>query len=281
MPLGTAHMNQTTGAVFIPEVWAKEIQVATEANLVMANLVQRFDADVASNGDVIHIPNLSNLTANNKVTEVQVTLQAPTETETTITISNHKEVSFLVEDRVSRQSAYNLPQVYGKRAGYAIAQQIDADLASLYTGLSQSAGAGTTAMDLARIITAVQTLDLNDVPTTERYMLASPYAKGDLLAIDTLQEVDKSGTPNALRNGLIGDLFGVEIYVSSQTPQVTTVAHNILFHKDAFGLAIQIQPSVEMQRKTEFLGDLYVVQTLYGFAEIRDDHAVDVLSLAS
>lgn len=38
---------------FIPEVWAKEIIVARENNLVLANLVERYDSDVKEKGDII------------------------------------------------------------------------------------------------------------------------------------------------------------------------------------------------------------------------------------
>jgi len=46
---------------FIPEVWAKEIIVARENNLVLANLVDRYDSDVANKGDVIQVRVTKNL----------------------------------------------------------------------------------------------------------------------------------------------------------------------------------------------------------------------------
>jgi hypothetical protein len=46
---------------FIPEVWSKEIIVARENNLVLANLVDRYDSDVANKGDVIQVRVTKNL----------------------------------------------------------------------------------------------------------------------------------------------------------------------------------------------------------------------------
>jgi len=106
MALGTAHQTVTTAANFIPEIWSKDVQVATEAKLVMADKVLRFDQDVVGRGDTIHIPNVSNLSATAKVAETQVTLQSPTEGVTDISIDKHFETSFLVEDITGIQSAY-------------------------------------------------------------------------------------------------------------------------------------------------------------------------------
>ena len=109
-------MTTTTGDVFRPEIWSPEVLRATENALVMANLVKRFDSLVTGKGDVINIPNLSNLTASDKSASTQVTLQAPTETNTTISINKHKESSFLIEDILKVQSNYELMGEYTSKA---------------------------------------------------------------------------------------------------------------------------------------------------------------------
>ena len=111
MGLGTSQQTITTGAVFIPEVWSPEILRATENALVMAPLVKRFDSLVTQRGDTIHIPNLSNLTATSKSANVQVALQSPTESDTTISLNQHYESSFLVEDILKVQSNYDLNNI--------------------------------------------------------------------------------------------------------------------------------------------------------------------------
>ncbi len=109
-------MTTTTGDVFRPEVWSPEVLRATENALVMANLVKRFDSLVTGKGDVINIPNLSNLTASDKAASTQVTLQSPTESNTTISINKHKESSFLIEDLLKVQSNYELMAEYTSKA---------------------------------------------------------------------------------------------------------------------------------------------------------------------
>ena len=65
-----------------------------ERALVMAPLVARYDNEVKQKGDYVHIPNVSELTANDKDANSEVTLNVPTETESTISINVHKECSF-------------------------------------------------------------------------------------------------------------------------------------------------------------------------------------------
>ncbi len=82
---------------------------------MLANLVKRFDSDVADGGDVLHVPKVSNLTANAKAANTQVTLNSPTETEFTMNINRHFEASYLVEDRLKFQAKYNILEQYSPK----------------------------------------------------------------------------------------------------------------------------------------------------------------------
>jgi len=279
MPLGSGHQTTTTAANFIPEVWSKEVKMAVEQSLVFANLVKRFDMDVAQFGDTIHIPDLSNLVANNKTAQTSVTLQAPTEGVTNISINQHKETSFIVEDIVSAQSQYDLQSMYTQKSGYAIAEAIDDSVAGLYAGLSQTTGSGASALADADILGGIELLDEANAPMNDRSFVIRPAAKADILALDKFALVNESGSSMGLRNGEIGDIYGVKVFMTTNTPTVTTVAHNVLFQKEAFALAMQVNPRVQSQYKQEYLGNLVTVDTLYGVLEYRDTFGVDVQSL--
>src|SRR3990167_5905661 len=138
MALGTSHMTTATGAAFIPEVWSPEVLRATENALVMAPLVKRFDSLVTNRGDTINIPNLTNLTASDKATSIQVSLQSPTESNTTISLNKHKESSFLIEDILKVQGNYDLMAEYTSKAGERIARVIENDLFGEYTNFTNT-----------------------------------------------------------------------------------------------------------------------------------------------
>ncbi len=297
MPLGTNDMTITTGDVFLPEVWSREVQRATEATLVLANLVKRFDSELTDGGDLLRVPQISNLTANAKAANTQVTLNAPTESQFTMNINRHFEASYLVEDRLKAQSKYNLMQEYTGKAGYAIGSKIDADIAGLYSGLSQTVGNSTTQLTDVNLTRAIQYLDDANAPQTERYFVIKPAVLAQLRRIQKFAEWTSLGvTPNpasgagglanrggAVRmigpNGFVGTLYNIEVYMSTNLIEesgTSDTVHNLLFHKEAFALGMQLKPRTQTQYKQEYLGMLVTTDALWGFAEYRDAFGVDV-----
>ena len=291
-------MTITTGDVFLPEVWSREVQKATQASLVLANLVKRFDADVADAGDVLHVPKISNLTANAKAANTQVTLNAPTEGEFTMSINRHFESSYLIEDRLKAQSKYNLLEQYSSKSGYAIAQKIDADLAGLYSGLSQNVGNSTTDITDANIVRAIQYLDDADAPQSDRYMVIKPAGLAHIRLIDKFSRFDSLGIAPAVAangglangnsivkrigpNGFVGTIYNLEVYMTTNLVEesgTSDTVHNLVFHKEAFALGLQMKPRTQFQYKQEYLGNLATTDALWGFGEYRDAFAVDFRS---
>jgi len=290
MALGSLHQTTTTGGVFIPEIWSPEVLRATENALVMAGLVKRFDSLVTAKGDTINIPNLSNLSATDKSSSNQVTLQSPTEANTTILINKHKESSFLVEDLLKVQSNYDLMAEYTSKAGEAIARQIDTDLLTEYTNFTNT-DVGTYGSDVtdATLLAAMEAIDLANAPLEDRSMVIYPTQKTALARIDKFVKADYLGqyqNPTIVKTGvpsryMWGDIYGVPVYYTKQvvvtagTPQQI---HNILFHKEALALALQQAPRTQSQYILEYLANLVVVDTIYGLKTIRSDFGIEIRS---
>ena len=282
MPLGSNQMTGTTLNVFRPNIWSKETLKARESNLVLVPRVKHYDRDIKSAGQTVEIPNLSNLSANLKVANTQVTLQSPTETKTTITINQHYESSFLLEDFADVQRAYDAASEYTQKTGYALAEKMDGFVATgLTNGAARTIGTAGTALNDTLILTGIRYLDEAKAPTTERYMVVTPKGKQDLLGIDKFVRWDALGTGEAIKTGRIGELYGVEVSMSQNlvvaagTPPTN---NNLLFHKEAYAIAVQKDITFESQRKTEYLGTLFVAQSLWGGTILRADHAVVVRS---
>lgn len=285
-----ANITTTTGAVFIPEVWSVETLRAAESALVMAPLVKRYDSMVKSRGDTIHIPNISNLTANTKTQGSEVTTQAVTETETTISINTWKETSFEIEDIVKVQSQYDLRSEYTSKAGYAVAKQVDTDLLGLYSSLT-STDVGTYGSDItdATIVAALQSLDEVDAPLEDRFFVIKPSQKAAIMKLDKFVKADYLGSynlPTPVKRGpnnryLWGDIYGIPTYY---TNQVTTSAgtptqtHNLMFHKEAFALALQQSPRTQASYWQKDLAWIVTVDVIYGLTALRTTFGVEVRS---
>lgn len=282
MALGSNQMTGTTLAVFRPNVWAKETLAARESTLVMVPRIKHYDRDIRAAGQTVEIPNLSNLTANQKVANTQVVLNAPTETKITLTINQHWESSFLLEDFAEIQSAYDAAAEYTKKTGYALAEKMDSTVVTEMTdNAASSVGTYGTALDDATIRSAIKKLDDAKVPANGRTLAVTPQGKMELLGIDKYVRYDALGTGQAIVNGKVGTIYGVDVVMSHNlkvTAATPTQNNHLLFHEEACAIAVQKDVSFESQRKTEYLGTLFVAQSLWGVKILRSDHVVVVKS---
>lgn len=289
MALGSNQQTITTGANFIPEIWANEVRAFLRANLVLADKIKMISFE-GQKGDTIHIPDVSALTTYAKAANTEVTLQSPTESKFSLNIDKHRESSFLIEDMLAIQASYDLRSEYTGSAGYAVAERLDGDIAGLVGQLTyQRKGSdgtttwtGTQAGDLteAAIRQAIELLDTAKVPQQDRFLFIHPAQKNVLLGIARFTEYQMMGPGGMpMRTGQFGEIFGVPVYVSTQ-PLSTSTAHGcILGQRNAFAMAVQHSPRVQSQYKLELLGDLTVIDVIYGYGVFRADHAIGLYTL--
>lgn len=274
-----ANFTTTTSDVFIPEIWSKDVNIATEKNLVLAPLVWRLDSLVKGGGDVVHIPNVTNFTARDKSESTDVTYDANTETKVDLNINVHKYVATKIEDLVATQSAYDLRSIYTDRMGYAIAQAVDTSIAGLYSGLSQSVSAGAGLED-SEVITSLEYLDVADVPRMNRQFAFHTEALADVRGVSKYTEYQFTGERGvANSDGRVSTLYGVPVYWTNnivETAGTPNILHNLLFHRDAFVAAIQMDSKFVTEYSVDSLANKVAVQTIYGVAENRDVFAVDI-----
>ena len=302
MALGTNHVTNTTAATFIPELWSDEIIAAYKKNLVMANLVNKMSFK-GKKGDTLHIPKPTRGSASAKAASTQVTLIAATESEQQVLVNKHYEYSRLIEDITEAQALASLRRFYTDDAGYALAKQVDTDIIQL--GRAVQSGNGTAAYNTAviggdgstayvaasnnesaltdaGIRTVIQTLDDQDVPMDNRYLVVPPSARKTLMGLSRFTEqafVGEVGGGNTIRNGQIGDVYGTKVFVTTNCDTTSgsgAARVALMFHKDAFVLAEQMGVRSQTQYKQEYLGTLFTSDMLYGVAELRDTSAVAI-----
>lgn len=347
MALGTNHIDNT-GAIggsegFIPELWSDDVVANYKANLVLANLVSKIN-HMGRKGDAIHLPAVTDrktAVPSAKAEDTQVTLVPAATGEVTVLLNKHYEYSFLYEDLTSLQSLDSLRRHYTDHAGYALARQVDRDLfvafggtnggtnfigtsgngavigsdgSTSYVGTANSNTGNEAALTDAGIRKMIQTLDDEDNPMSDRSIVIPPVERNNLMGLARFTEqafVGEGGASNTIRNGLLGQIYGVGVYVSTNclyaqvddndgeevftwTSTAVTgtgtdalgVSYNIggtsnvvgrvglMFHKDAVVHAEQQAVRTQSQYKAEYLGDLFVADCVYGVKEKRDYGAV-------
>ena len=296
-------VDNTSAATFIPEIWSDEVIAAYQKSLVLANLVTKMSM-TGKKGDTLHLPKPTRGAAYAKAANTAVTLQADTESEVTITIDKHFEYTKLIEDITDVQALASLRTFYTGDAGYALAKQVDDDLFALGKSLGDGDGSdwthsnvyypdastGLTAYAVDTVASAdvftdaifrdlIQLADDADVPMDGRVFVIPPSLRNAIMGIDRYVSsdfVDGRG----VNNGLIGNLYGIDVYVTSNCPTIESAADNaaggavkasMLVHKDTMVLVEQMGVRSQTQYKQEYLANMYTADTLYGTGVLRAD----------
>ena len=118
----------------------------------------------------------------------------------------------------------------------------------------------------------IQKLDDNNVPMDGRSLIIPPSVRNTIMGIDRYVSSDFVGG-RGVESGLIGNLYGVDIYVSSNAPVIEAAAQNtastsdvrgcLFFHADALVMAEQMAVRSQTQYKQEYLSTLFTSDTLY------------------
>ena len=289
-------VDNTSAATFIPEIWSDEVIAAYKSNLVMANLVKKMSM-TGKKGDVIHVPKPTRGVAHAKAAGTAVTIQNTVESEVLITIDKHFEFSRLIEDITEVQALASLRQFYTGDAGYGLAKQVDDDLFNLGKSFGDGNGSSfvnsgsfqinTTSgaleaydadgtADIGAFSDAVfrgliQKMDDADVPMDGRTFVVPPSLRNAIMGEDRYNSTDFVDGKGVV-TGKIGNLYGVDVLVSSNVPTLETGVRGAqLIHKDTNVLAEQQGVRSQTQYKQEFLGTLYTADTLYGVQVMRPE----------
>ena len=286
--------TNATSASFIPELWSDEIIASYKKELVVANLVNKMPMS-GKKGDTIFIPKPNRGSAHAKTSGQAVTVQNDTAAQLSILIDKHFEYSRMIEDITDIQAQASMRKFYTGDAGYALSKKVEDDIfllgksanggngttwakaqkLSAAGALSDYAGTGTNAFNDAGFRNLIQHLDDLDVPMDGRSLTLPPSARNAIMGIERYTSSDFVSGQTVV-NGKIGNLYGVDIYISNNCPVDGTNKLGLFMHKDAFVFAEQMSVRSQTQYKQEFLADLFTSDTIYGTGVLRDTSAIAV-----
>lgn len=269
---------------FIPELWSAEILSALEKSLVygQAGVVNRdYEGEISAYGDTVHVNSVGDPTIGDYTKHTDITVEALTTTDQTLTITQSKYFAFEVDDIERRQArnAGGLVSEVSGRAAYKLGDTADQYLAALMKAgvasgnvLADSTLSDTTTMyDV--LVDLMVTLDEANVPRSQRWAVITPALHGKLLRDDRFVRVDASGTSEGLRNGIVGRAAGFDIMISNNVPtgDATTPGPVVLAgHPMATSYAEQIAKT-EATRVEKRFADMVKGLHLYGAKVFRGD----------
>lgn len=295
-------IGMTQGAEFIPEVVANKALGALEAELHLAkNVARDFEYTSQKEGDVIHVPVRGALTANQKVSGTKVTVQNPTATKVDVTLNQHWEVTFAVEDIVKTLATGEtvIQEGYIADGMIALSEEIEKALAELASDFTHTLGSRGTAVTGDLVKQARADLTTRRAPRADRYLYITPENVNNIIEESVFVSTEKYGSSAVVQDGELGKIYGFRtmesIFPVEEGSPATT--YNLAFQRNAMVLATRplakpMAPGVKVgfveqngivirviySYDAANLADQITLDTLFGVAIMRDDLGVALLS---
>ena len=269
-----ANVTTTTAAKFIPELWREAILDYAERSFRIRNQVTNV-SDLASGGDTIHVPRVSEETAAAKSADTAVTYSANTDGEASISINQHAYEAKRIEDIVRVQSSYDLFSLYAKSMGYGLAKKVENYLA---VDIIQAATANDVTLSSDNTFTTAlvrsglqKLLDIGvDYTDGETVMYASPAGYMSLMSLGDFTDYQERGPeasgvgPNI--SGQLGRIYGMPVFTSTDWDDDGGTGDETasIFTKDSVLFAMQMEPRVQSEYDIDHLATSVVADVLFG-----------------
>lgn len=264
---------------FIPEIWNAKMLLDFREQAVAATLVNREYEGDASKGNTVKITSAVNVAIKNYKTGVgsvaRTTAADPvSDAGQDLLIDQEKNFDFYIDD-IDRAQVAGSMGAYTQSAGEGLAE--DADKFILATALTGALSANVTAAGTA-ITTGAQAwnvirdlrkvLNKQLVPLANRVAIVNSEFESFLLGADSkLTAVDTSGTPEGLREAVLGRLLGFTVYVSENLPN-TTKPQVLAFYRPSVAYVSQIVETEALRAQDKFADRLRGLH-VYGGKVIR------------
>ena len=195
----------------------------------------------------------------------------------------------MVTDLAVQASASNVVADLGQLFGEAIAKKIDQDLMGKFADFTTNTiGSSSTTITAALVMQGLTKLKAAGVPTDGIVAVLHPNIAYDLKSALTSQGnvVFTAGAygdvaNEAMRMGYVGNLFGMQVFESSNAPLVPGGAagdyQGAIFHRDALGFGLMRDIQIETQRRARGLGTDVVASAMYGVGTVYEGYGVSAV----
>jgi hypothetical protein len=282
----------STATTAIPELWAAMTQDAREKNLVFANIWNReYENELKSRGygDTVHIQGISNFTAadgtaaglgtglgvGGSLTYTALSFAS----QINLVIDTHAYKAVDIEHEAELFSNISLMGKASARAGYAVAEKIDTDLAALPDNFSTTVGTLAVSLTDADIRAGVEKLNAAKAPGDGRVYVHGTKQQADHLGVDKYinaqYKAALGSVDTAVFKGEYAHLYGMRWIASTNVEGSDGAGHDNFFSQSD-AVAVAILEANRMARFYEIDTDStkVAVHAIYGAIELRDDHGV-------
>jgi N4-gp56 family major capsid protein len=271
--------QQTTSLNDLIAPIVQEAMFVASETAIMPGLVKVFNVP-ANAGKVLQVPLYSTQTIASDVGENADLSNTAVSTDVANITLTEAGIMTTLTDMARNHSMSNVVADLGKLFGEAIAKRHDRALTGLFSSFTASIGAAQDEIEVKDLFEAYATLKAAAVPGPY-FGVFSPKAIYNVKKTLTNTFVNPYGSTvanQAMREGYIGRIAGIDIYESSNVVQLSdTSVVNAVFSRDALGIAIAQQLNVETQRDASLRAEEVVASTRYGVNILHNSYGVKIL----
>jgi len=252
-----AFISTDTEAVAVnPNIWDIKLRDYEEHNLVFTSQMQVFDFRSYGVDYTVTIDEEPTAAADVAETDA-IAISAITTRNITFTPSE-RGAAYQTSRKEIVRAFFNVMENMSKKLGYKLARKKDALAISttqsgagntvVVNDVASSAVASSDTLNYASITKAARLIEDDLYMPTKLFI--NPTQKQQLLDLGTINQADSFGTRDAIQKGLIGELFGLKIFVLNTIPTSANKAKAIVLGESqtgeqAVGYAIKRDPMME------------------------------------
>ena len=253
-----------------------QARFTAEENSIMRNLVTMYDIGSVA-GTTIQVPKYPSISAAALTEGTDMTSTTVSTSSVSISVGEVGAQVFLTD--MAAMGAGNPAAELGTVLGNAIATKIDQDLIALFDGFSTSLGGTTVELTVADIFKAAATLR-NAKAMGRLVAVLNPLQAYALKANLTNTFANPNGGDlqnEAMRNGYVGTIAGVDIYESANVAiDGSGDAKGAIFAPEALALAMKRDFNIEPQRDASNRAFELNATAVYGVGKLDDSYGVEM-----
>jgi N4-gp56 family major capsid protein len=306
--LGQVNAAGDVNSLFL-KVFSGEVLSAFERENLMLNMT---NVRSITSGKSAQFPITGTISSSYHTIGNEILGTAVNKNEKIINIDDMLLANAFVAELDELKNHYDVRSIYSKEMGQALAKTIDKNILNLVVLASRAATANVTGGNIGAEITdadantnasslkdsifdAIQKLDENDVPSSDRFIVVKPDQYYQLLNLDSVMSRDFSSNAGDRAKGFITTIGGVPLVKSNtavasftdQSAASTAGTNNtyignfstvqaVVFHKQAVGTVKLKDLVLETTYDPRRLGTLMTARMALGHGILRPECAVSI-----
>ena len=295
-PVSPGHpdYSSTGTSKFIAQIWAPRALRKFYASTVFGEITNTdYTEKITNMGDKVIIRTTPDITISNYVKGQELNYETPESANIELVIDKGKSFSFSADDIDKKQADIKFLDAWAADAAEQMKNAVDSDILNAIDADAHASNKGLTSGVLSAgfnlgattapvALTPSNVLDYyvhmgtvlseQNIPMTDRWVVIPAWMANITLRSDLKDSSLTGDSTSPVRNGKIGRINDMTVYVSNNYTSVTDgafTAYNVLFgHKSAACFAAQMT-KMETLRNPKTFGDLVRGLNVYGYKVVQ------------